>query len=61
MTPLRNAYIDDFVIQAHMFSGRSQSVHLRRVKSRFLTLADRIVGPNIVKEVLISHALDRGF
>ena len=61
MTPLRNAFIDDFVFQAQMYSGRSDSVHLHRVKSRFRTLADRIVGPDIVKEVLISHALDRGY
>lgn len=61
MTPLRNAFIDDFVFQAQMNSGRSDSIHLHRIKSRFRTLADRIVGPDIVKEVLISHALDRGF
>jgi len=61
MTPLRNAFIDDFVFQAQMYSGRSDSVHLHRVKSRFRTLADRIVGPDVVKEALISHALDRGF
>ena len=61
MTPLRNVFIDDFVFQAQMNSGPSQSVLLRRVKPRFHTLADRIVGPNIVKEVLISSALDRGF
>ncbi|MDA0230975.1 MAG: hypothetical protein O3B21_12410 [Proteobacteria bacterium] len=61
MTPLRNAFIDDFVFQAQMNSGRSETVYLNRVKSRFHTLADRIVGPDIVKEVLISHALDRGF
>ena len=52
MTPLRNAFIDDFVFQAQMYSGRSDSVHLHRVKSRFRTLADRIVGPDVVKEVL---------
>ena len=61
MTPLRNAFIDDFIFQAQMNSGRSESVYLHRVKSRFRTLADRIVGPDIVKEVLISHALDSGF
>jgi len=61
MMPLRNAFIDDFVFQAQMNSGRSDSIHLHRIKSRFRTLADRIVGPDIVKEVLISHALDRGF
>lgn len=61
MTPLRNAFIDDFVFQAQMNSGRSDSIHLHRIKSRFRTLADRIVGPDIVKEVLVSHALDRGF
>jgi flagellar basal body-associated protein FliL len=59
--PLRNAFIEDFVFQAQMNSGRTESVYLHRVKSRFRTLADRIVGPDIVKEVLISHALDRGF
>jgi len=61
MMPLRNAFIDDFVFQAQMNSGRSDSIHLHRIKSRFRTLADRIVGPDIVKEVLVSHALDRGF
>ncbi len=61
MTPLRNAFIDDFVFQAQMNGGRSQSVRPRRVKSRFRTLADRIVGPDMVREVLISYALDRGF
>jgi flagellar basal body-associated protein FliL len=61
MTPLRNAFIDDFIFQAQMTSGRSDTVHLRRVKSRFRALADRIVGPDIVKEVLIAHAVDRGF
>ena len=61
MTPLRNAFIDDFDFQAQMNGGRSQSVRPRRVKSRFRTLADRLVGPDIVKEVLVSHALDRGF
>ena len=61
MTPLRNAFIDDFVFQAQMNSGTSQSIHLSRVKNRFHTLADRIVGPDIVKEILISHVIDRGF
>ncbi|MDP6473713.1 MAG: hypothetical protein QF449_03580 [Alphaproteobacteria bacterium] len=61
MTPLRNAFIDDFVFQAQMNSGHSQTVYLPRVKARFQTLADRIVGPNIVSEVLISHTVDRGF
>ena len=61
MTPLRNAFINDFVFQAQMNSGRSESVYLHHFKSCFRTLADRIVGPYIVKEVLISHALDRGF
>ena len=61
MTPLRNAFIDDFAFQAQMNSGTAETLHLRRIKSRFLTLAERIVGPDIVREVLISHALDRGF
>ncbi len=61
MTPLRNAFIDDFVFQAQMSSGHSQTVYLPRVKTRFQTLADRIVGSNIVSEVLISHTVDRGF
>ena len=61
VTPLRNAFIDDFVFQAQMNSGTSESIHLKRVKTRFHTLADRIVGPDIVKEILISHVIDRGF
>ena len=61
ITPLRNAFIDDFAFQAQMNSANAETLHLRRIKSRFLTLAERIVGPNIVREVLISHALDRGF
>ena len=61
MTPLRNAFIDDFVFQAQMNSGTAETLHLRRVKTRFRTLATRILGPDIVKEVLISHVLDRGF
>ena len=44
-----------------MNRGLSESVYLHHFKSCFRTLADRIVGPYIVKEVLISHALDRGF
>ncbi len=44
-----------------MNRGLSESVYLHRVKSRFRTLTDRIVGPDIVKKVLISHALDYGF
>ncbi len=61
LTPLRNAFIDDFVFQAQMTSGRSDTVHLGRIKSRFRALADRIVGPEVIREVLITHAMDRGF
>jgi flagellar basal body-associated protein FliL len=61
MTPLRNAFIDDFVFQAQMNAGHSQTVYLPRVKKRFHTLVVRIVGPDIVSEVLISHTVDRGF
>lgn len=61
MTPLRNVFIDDFVFQAQMNRGTEETLHLRRIKSRFHNLAARIMGDNIVKEVLISHALDRGF
>ena len=61
MTPLRNAFIEDFVFQAQMNSGTTQSILLHRVKSRFRTLANRIVGDGIVKEVLIANVMDRGF
>ncbi len=61
MTPLRNAFIEDIVFQAQMNSGKSESIHLSRVKTRFRTLANRIVGPDIVKEILINHVIDRGF
>jgi flagellar basal body-associated protein FliL len=60
MTPLRNAFIEDFVFQAQMNSGTTQSILLHRVKSRFRTLANRIVGDDIVKEVLIANVMDRG-
>ena len=61
MTPLRNAFINDFVFQAQMNSGTTESILLQRVKTRFRTLATRIVGEGVVKEVLISHVMDRGF
>ncbi|MBR45005.1 MAG: hypothetical protein CMM31_00665 [Rhodospirillaceae bacterium] len=61
MTALRNAFIDDSIFQAQMSSGRSDTIHLGRIKSRFCALADRILGPEVVREVLITHAMDRGF
>jgi hypothetical protein len=61
ITPLRNAFINDFVFQAQMNSGTTESILLQRVKTRFRTLATRIVGEGVVKEVLISHVMDRGF
>lgn len=61
ITPLRNAFINDFVFQAQMNSGTTELNFLQRVKTRFRTLATRIVGEGVVKEVLISHVMDSGF
>ena len=44
-----------------MNSGRSESFCIRHLKSRFYKLVDRIVSPDIVEAMLISHALRRGF
>lgn len=61
LTPLRNAFIQDLHFQAHLKDADQRPINLRRVKARFRRLADRVLGPDIVKDVLISHALDRGF
>jgi hypothetical protein len=53
--------MNDFIFQAQMNSGTTESILLQRVKTRFRTLATRIVGEGVVKEVLISHVMDRGF
>lgn len=40
ITPIINAFIDDFVFQAQMPRGRYNTVHLDRILSRFLALVD---------------------
>lgn len=61
LTALRNAFIQDLHFQAHLKEVDNRPINLRRIKARFKRLADRVLGPDIVEDVLISHALDRGF
>ena len=61
LTPLKSAFIEDLQFQAQLSREAPSPIHLRRIKARFLALSERVLGEEVVKDVLISHALDRGF
>jgi len=59
--PLRDALVRDLFFQANMTRTRGATVHLPRVKARFLILTRRVLGEDAVKDVLVVHAFDPGF
>lgn len=61
MAPLRNAFIQDLNFQSSMPQKDLRGINLIRIKARFKTLATRVLGPEVVNEVLIAYAADRGF
>ena len=61
MTPLRDAFIEDLSFQSSMPQKDLRGINLIRIKSRFRTLARRVLGPEVVDEVLIAYATDRGY
>ncbi|MBT6443100.1 MAG: flagellar basal body-associated FliL family protein [Alphaproteobacteria bacterium] len=61
MTQLRNAFIDDLNFQSNMSQTDTRGVNLSRIKTRFKSLSSRVLGPDIVDEILISYATDRGY
>lgn len=61
MTQLRNAFIDDLNFQSNMSQTDERGVNLSRIKTRFKSLSSRVLGPDVVDEVLISYASDRGY
>lgn len=61
LTPLRNAFIQDLHFQAQMSGDDGRGVHLRRIKARFLVLAERVLGNKGVRDVLFTEVVDRGF
>ena len=59
LAPLRDAFIRDLHLQALLRRSGEPSVNIHRVKKRFLMIAERIMGPGIVTDVLISSAMER--
>ena len=59
MAPLRDAFIRDLHLQALLRRSGEPNVNIHRVKKRFLLIAERIIGPGIVTDVLIAGAMER--
>lgn len=59
MAPLRDAFIHDLHLQALLRRSGEPNVNIHRVKKRFLMIAERIMGPGIVTDVLIASAMER--
>ena len=59
--PLRDTFLNDLLMQAHMMRGSGRPVYLPQVKARFRILAQRVLGEDVVEDVLIRYATDRGY
>jgi flagellar basal body-associated protein FliL len=59
--PLRDSFLNDLLMQAQMARGSGRPVYLPQVKARFRVLARRVLGEDVVEDVLIRYATDRGF
>lgn len=59
IAPLRDAFIHDLHLQALLRRSGEPSVNIHRVKKRFLMITERVIGPGIAADVLISSAMER--
>lgn len=59
MTPLRDAFLRDLYLQAALRRSNEPTVNIARIKKRFLNLAERILGPGVVGDILIETAVER--
>lgn len=60
-TKLHNAFLRDLHGLLSLDSGSGRAVNLETVKIRLQKVADRVVGPGIVKSILVDNLYTRNF
>ena len=60
LVPLRDEFLRDLQFQAGMRGPGDPPINLKRIKARFVTLANRVVGEGVVVAVLVQSAFYNG-